>query len=124
MEKQVVLGNIPSKSNSYKIVFINNKPSLAKTEAVKEYERNFYIQCNKYRNANIQGYYELYADIFFPSERSDLDNAAKLLSDCLQSCKAIKNDNKCVKLYLRKFKDKLNPRVEFVIKEIKMDGSE
>lgn len=124
MEKQVILGNIPSKSNSYKIVFINGKPTLAKTAAVKEYERNFFIQCNKYRNANIQGYYELYADIFFPSERSDLDNSTKILSDCLQSCKAIKNDNKCVKLYLRKFKDKLNPRVEFIIKEIKLDGGE
>lgn len=124
MEKQVVLGNIPSKSNSYKIVFINNKPSLAKTQAVKEYEKNFYIQCNKYRDANIQSYFELYADVFFPSERSDLDNCAKVILDSLESCKAIKNDNKCVKLYLRKFKDKLNPRVEFVIKEIKMDGSE
>lgn len=123
MEKQVIYGNIPSKSNSYKIITINGHASLAKTKAVKDYEKSFYIQCNKYREANIQGYFELYADVFFPSERSDLDNCAKILLDSLAVCKAFKNDNKCVKLYLRKFKDAKNPRVEFVIKPVNLDVS-
>lgn len=124
MEKQVIYGNIPSKSNSYKIVTINDHASLAKTKAVKDYEKSFYIQCNKYREANIQGYFELYADVFFPSERNDLDGMLKVFMDCLQSCKAIKNDNKCVKLFLRKFKDAKNPRVEFVLKEINLENAD
>lgn len=120
--KQVIFGNIPSKSNSYEIHFINGKPSIGKGGKVKEYEQNFYIQC-KCRDLNITGYFELYADVFYPTERSDLDNATKILLDCLQSVKAIKNDNKCVKIFLRKFKDKENPRVEFIIKEVNLNGT-
>jgi Holliday junction resolvase RusA-like endonuclease len=45
----------------------------------------------------------------------DLDNALKCLLDCLQYAKAIKNDNKCVRIVAEKFIDKLNPRVEFKI---------
>ena len=118
MEKQVIFGNPPSKSNSYRIITINGHGSLAKTSALKKYEQDFYIQCNQYRDKNIEGYFEFYADIYYHSQRSDLDNVAKCLLDCLQKVKAIKNDNKCVKIVLRKFLDKKNPRVEFILKEI------
>jgi Holliday junction resolvase RusA-like endonuclease len=111
--KQTILGNCPSKSNCYKIIAINGRGSLAKAAALKEYENKFYIQCNHYRNANITGYFELYIDVFYQSERSDLDNSLKIVLDCLQQCKAIKNDNKCTKIVARKFLDKNNPRVEF-----------
>jgi len=118
MEKQVIFGNPPSKSNSYRIITINGHGSLAKTSALKKYEQDFYIQCNQYRDKNIEGYFEFYADIYYHSQRSDLDNVAKCLLDCLQKVKAIKNDNKCVKIVLRKFLDKKNPRVEFILKGI------
>jgi len=42
----------------------------------------------------------------------------KIVLDCLQRVKAIKNDNKTVGLFIRKFLDKLNPRIEFEIKEV------
>lgn len=115
---QTIHGKCPSKSNCYKIVTINGHASLSKTKALREYEDKFYIQCNHYRNANITGYVEFYIDVFYPSERSDLDNSLKVVLDCLQKCGAIKNDNKVVKIIARKFLDKNNPRIEFEIKPI------
>lgn len=116
--KQVILGNVPSKSNCYKIIALKGKGgklhgSLAKTEALKRYENNFFIQCNQYRNKTITGYFEFYVDVFYPSQRSDLDNSLKITLDCLQNIKAIKNDNKCVKIVANKYLDKKNPRIEF-----------
>lgn len=118
MEKQVIYGTCPSKSNAYKIITINGHSSLGKTAALKKYEKDFYIQCNKYRDANIDGYFEFYMDVYYPNQRSDLDNSLKVCLDCLQQVKAIKNDNKCVKIVVRKFLDKSSPRVEFVIKAV------
>ena len=115
---QTILGNVPSKSNSYKIININGYASLAKTKALKEYEDKFYIQCDKYRNADISGYFELYLKVYYPSERSDLDNSLKIILDCLQKVKAIRNDNKCVKIVAEKFLDKERPRIEFFINKI------
>lgn len=121
--KQVILGNVPSKSNCYKIITLKRKDgklagSLAKTEALRLYESNFFIQCNQYRNKIINGYFEFYIDVFYPSQRSDLDNSLKIILDCLQNIKAIKNDNKCVKIVANKYLDKQNPRIEFELKPI------
>lgn len=115
---QTILGNPPSKSNCYKIITLGGHGSLAKTPALKKYENDFYIQCNQYRNKNIEGYFEFHIDVFYPSQRSDLDNSLKCVLDCLQKVKAIKNDNKCIKIVAQKFLDKANPRVEFKIVEI------
>jgi Holliday junction resolvase RusA-like endonuclease len=120
MEKQTIYGTCPSKSNSYKIIKIGNISSLGKTPALKKYEKDFYIQCNKYRDVNIEGYFEFYMDVYYPNQRSDLDNSAKCILDCLQKINAIKNDNKCVKMVLRKFLDKDKPRIEFVLKAIEI----
>jgi Holliday junction resolvase RusA-like endonuclease len=118
MQKQVILGSCPSKSNCYKIIKIGNIHSLGKTNNLKKYEKDFYIQCNVYRDANIEDYFELYMDVFYPNQRSDLDNSLKVVLDCLQKVKAIKNDNKCTKIMVRKFLDKDNPRVEFILKKV------
>lgn len=112
---QIITGNVPSKSNCYKIITIGGHASLSKTKALKAYEENFYIQCDKYRNVEIEGYFELYLKVFYPSQRSDLDNSLKVILDCLQRVKSIKNDNKCVKIVAEKFLDKTNPRIEFEI---------
>ena len=116
--KQIIQGTCPSKSNCYQIITIKGRGSLAKTNTLKAYEDKFYIQCNQYRNANISGYFELYVDVFYPNERADLDNSLKIILDCLQKAKAIKNDNKCVKIVAQKFLDKNNPRIEFELKKI------
>ena len=41
MEKQVIYGNIPSKSNSYKIVTINDHLHWQKQKAVKDLKNHF-----------------------------------------------------------------------------------
>lgn len=115
---QTIYGNPPSKSNCYKIITLNGHGSLAKTAALKKYEKDFYIQCNQYRNKDIKGYFELHIDVFYENQRSDLDNAMKVILDCLQHVKAIANDNKCVHINARKFLDKVNPRIEFSLKEV------
>jgi len=119
--EQIVYGAVPSKSNSYKIITIGGHASLAKTSAMKEFEKRFFLQCG-YRNRNIQGFFELYCDVYFQSNQPDLDNSLKGLLDCLQTCKAIKNDRNCVKIVARKLIDKMNPRIEFTLVEV--DGIE
>lgn len=122
--KQVILGNVPSKSNCYKIITFRSKDpekpshaSLGKTSALLKYEKDFFIQANQYRNLNIDEYFTFEIDVYYPSQRSDLDNSLKVVLDCLQKIGAIKNDNKCTQIIANKFLDKNNPRIEFIIKK-------
>ncbi|RNI26603.1 RusA family crossover junction endodeoxyribonuclease [Rufibacter latericius] len=112
--KQVIQGTCPSKSNCYRI----GTKGLFKTAALTRYENMFYIQCNHYRNRNITDYFELHVDVFYPNQRADLDNSLKIVLDCLQKVKAIKNDNKCVKIVAQKFLDAKEPRIEFQLIEV------
>lgn len=112
---QTVLGKTPSKSNCYRIITLGGHGSLAKTSALKAFESSFYMQCGNYRNLGLEGYFEFHCKVYYPTMSPDLDNALKCLLDCLQYAKAIKNDNKCVRIVAEKFIDKLNPRVEFKI---------
>ena len=114
----VILGSVPSKSNQYKIITIAGHSSLGKTPTMKKFEKSFYLQCGAYRNKKIQGFFELYVDVYFQSNQPDLDNSLKGLLDCLQTCDAIKNDRNCVKIVANKFIDKNNPRIEFTIIEV------
>lgn len=115
--KQVIYGVVPSKSNSYRIVTVGGHGALAKTDKLKKYEEAFYLQCNKYRNAEI-GQFRFHLDVYYPSNRADLDNSLKVILDCLQRTKAIKNDRQCVTIHAEKFIDKENPRIEFVIEAV------
>ena len=110
--RQVVYGQPPSKSNAYRIVTIHGHGSLAKTSATKKYEEQFFMQCSL-SNAGIDKRFKLRIDVYFQSDRPDLDNSCKVVLDCLQTCKAIKNDRLCSEIHARKFIDKLNPRIEF-----------
>jgi Holliday junction resolvase RusA-like endonuclease len=112
---QVIKGLIPSKSNCYRF---NPGGNMYKSKGLISYENTFYLQCNRYRNKNIEGFFEIYLEVYYPSMRSDLDGALKIFLDCLQKCKAIKNDNRCTKIVASKFVDKADPRIEFVIKEV------
>lgn len=119
MIEGVILGNTPSKSNSYRIrVGGKGKKAFAsmyKTAALKKYEDSFFMQVGKFRGEMISDYFDFEIDVYYPSNRSDLDNSLKVVLDCLQKCKVIKNDNKCVKIIARKFIDKANPRIEYKI---------
>jgi len=112
---EVIKGNIPSKSNSYRIIKLGKHASLTKTKKLKDYENSFYLQCKEYKNKNIEGEFRFECDVYYDSKRPDLDGSFKAVLDCLQKVKAFKNDNKCVEIFARKFKDKENPRIEFKI---------
>ncbi len=115
---QTVIGQAPSKSNTYRVIKIAGHASLGKTPATKAYENSFYMQVGPYRNMMIEGYFELHIRVYFASMSHDLDNSLKVVLDCLQNTRTIKNDNRCVKIVADKFLDKLNPRIEFRIIEV------
>lgn len=115
--KQTIHGKIPSKSNCYKIITTCGHGSIAKTKALKEYEKSFYIQCSL-REKTIEGYFRLTVDVYYENMRPDLDNSFKILLDMLQACRVIKNDRQCTEIHARKLVDKSDPRVEFEIDEI------
>ena len=115
--KVTIYGDVVSKSNQYRIITINGHASLKKSDAVKEFEKKFYLQ-NPLRNANITGFFEIYLDAYFSSNRKDLDGAFKLVLDTLQSSGTIKNDRNCVKIVANKYIDKQNPRIEFTLVEV------
>lgn len=119
--KVTIYGDVVSKANQYQIITINGHASLKKSNAVKAFEQKFYLQ-NPLRNVNISGFFELYLDVYFSSNRKDLDGAFKLVLDVLQSSDTIKNDRNCVKIVANKFIDKNNPRLEFTLVEV--DGIE
>ena len=76
------------------------------------------MQVGKYRNLMIEGYFELHVRVYFATMSHDLDNSLKIILDCLQYTKTIRNDNRCVKIIAEKFIDKMNPHIEFKIVEI------
>lgn len=115
---QIIHGKVPSKSNCYKVVTLMGHGSIAKQEALKLYEKSFYLQCNLYRGKMIKGLFELHIRVFYENQHPDLDNCLKTVLDCLQGCNAIKNDRNCVKIVAEKFIDKKDPRIEFEIKPV------
>lgn len=115
--KQTIYGQPPSKSNSYRIISIHGHGSLAKTKAIKAYEEQFYMQCSL-RGTMVASRFKMVIDVYFASDRPDLDNALKVTLDCLQGCKAIKNDRLCAEIHARKLIDKANPRIEFTIETL------
>lgn len=118
---QTIMGNVPSKSNSYRIVTFKSKDGkqsyshLAKTKDLAKYERDFKLQCIGYRNAGIDQAFCFEIKVYFRRAQSDLDGCFKSVLDCLQEVGAIKNDNKCVRIQAEKYIDPSNPRIEFRI---------
>ena len=115
---QIIIGECPSKSNSYKIIRCAGHGKLCKTPKLTDYEKTFYLQCNHYRKAMIKGLFELHINVYFTSNSHDLDNCLKIILDCLQKIEAIKNDNNCVRIDAAKYIDKLNPRIEFSLIQV------
>lgn len=112
-----IYGACPSKSNCYRIVRIEGHSSLGKTDALKRYEQSFFMQ-NPLRKKKISNRFKFSVDVFYASDRPDLDNALKILLDCLQACETIANDRLCAEIHARKLIDKKNPRVVFSIEEL------
>jgi Holliday junction resolvase RusA-like endonuclease len=112
-----IIGQVPSKSNGYKIG--NNR--LYKSKELKYYEHFFLLKMLEFRHLFIEPIKEKFSieiHVYFQSNRSDLDNAAKIILDCLQTSGVIENDRLCHRLLMYKFIDKDNPRIDFEIKAI------
>lgn len=109
-----IKGQVPSKSNGYRIA--NNR--LFKSIELKSYEASFEWQIKKNVKECIDVPFQIWIEVYFQSNRSDLDNSAKVILDCLQTSGVIKNDRLCQVLVMRKHIDKDNPRIEFEIKEL------
>ena len=110
----IILGQVPSKSNGYKIG--NNR--LYKSKELKEYENRFswlYALAQGKPSEPIKDKFSIKILVYFQSNRSDLDNSAKIILDCLQTCGVIENDRLCHELHMVKYIDKENPRIEFEI---------
>lgn len=116
MMQGVVHGKVPSKSNCYRVVKWGNKAGLAKGKELKNYEKSFALQYQPTKT--IEGDFELDVAVFYPSRLADLDNSLKVVLDCLQSAKAIKNDRYCQRINATRHIDKENPRVEFTLIEL------
>jgi Holliday junction resolvase RusA-like endonuclease len=108
----IIKGQVPSKSNGYRI----GHNRLYKSLSLKEYEVSFEWQIRKHKGQVIAEPFEIWIDVYFQSNRSDLDNSAKVILDCLQTTGMIENDRLCSVLVMRKHIDKLDPRIEFEIK--------
>lgn len=117
--KMTIIGQVPAKANSFRIIKKGAHYSIDKTQTMKDYENSFYLQC-PHRDKDIKGFFKIDIDVFFRSLSSDIDNAAKGILDCLQQSRVIHNDNKCLELHMRKFKDANNPRAEITITEIEL----
>lgn len=109
--KKVIFGTVPSKSNSYAIAH----KRIYKTKPLKDYERSFSLQIGELANKALDCFFDFEVDVYYPSMRADLDNSLKIILDCLQQTNTIANDNKCLSVLARRFKDKENPRIEFKI---------
>jgi Holliday junction resolvase RusA-like endonuclease len=114
---QTILGQVPSKSNCYRVITLHGHGALGKTKALQDYEETFFLQCSL-RGAMISKRFSLTVDVYYKSDLPDLDNALKTILDCLQTCKVIKNDRLCAEIKARKLIDKTNPRIEFTISEL------
>jgi len=114
-QKFIITGNTPSKSNCYKVIRLGNRCGLGKQKKLYDYEKSFLDQMLQYNYEIIEGNFKFIIDVFYDSRRPDLDNSLKVVLDCLQKAKAIKNDNKCLEINAYKHLDKLNPRIEFSI---------
>jgi Holliday junction resolvase RusA-like endonuclease len=118
-------GKAPSKSNAYKIITIKkgkfNHASLAKTKALKEYEKKFFSHFPpQYRNLQLDHFFTIKGYVYYPSNRADLDNSLKIILDCLQKVTGtIKNDNKCMEIHFFRAVDKEYPRIEIELEILK-----
>ena len=111
--EQIITGAIPSKSNSYRT---SKTGGFYTNDKVKNYSKDFWVQCDVYRNKGINVPFSISVDVYFKTAKSDLDGCFKILLDCLQFCGAIMNDNLCYEISARKHIDSLNPRIVFNIK--------
>ena len=113
---ETILGQVVSKANNYQAVPDGKGGrKIIKSDKMRNYERSFARQCRLYRD--ISKPFILHAVVYESTWAFDLDNALKGTLDCLQSARAITNDNLCIAINARKTIDGQNPRLMYAIEE-------
>ena len=116
---ETILGQVVSKANNYlSVPASNGERRIIKSERMRAYENSFALQCQLYRDKNIDRPFKLHIIVFESTWSYDLDNALKGVLDNLQYCHAITNDNLCVAINARKAIDRQNPRIVYAIEEL------
>ena len=118
MKKETIYGEVIAKANHYLAVPDSaGGKRIIKDDAIRSYETSFVRQCVIYKDKFINAPFGLVIDVYYSSNRFDLDNSLKTILDCLQMCRAISNDNLCMKIEATKHIDRNTPRVVFGIIE-------
>lgn len=126
-----IYGKVPSKSNCYRIITIPGPfkngvrqpghSSLAKKDELKKYERNFERQLTGLHRKLLQCKITARMTVYYENARPDLDNAFKVIFDCLQKGGVIANDRLINRIIATRGVDKSNPRVEIELTEFVAD---
>jgi Holliday junction resolvase RusA-like endonuclease len=113
----VIHGNIPSKANTYKMA----QGFFYKDKKVVQYEKDFAKQVtsmakNKF---GIKDCLSVELICYLKNKNHDLDNASKIILDCLQKNEVIPNDRQVYKLTMIKIISKTE-RVNISISQLLM----
>jgi len=116
--KLTILGQLPRKSNSRRIVPVKgtNRHRSIKSQQALDYEDDFNKQLVARQRQNLEGDLEITGTIYYQSKRSDLSE--ELLFDCLERADVISNDRMVVHKNIWKKIDRKNPRVEIEINQL------
>lgn len=107
-------GECVSKANSRRLVSVKGKPRFIKSSKALTFVKDIQAQAKKITPL-LEKDLEAHIKIYYSSRRPDLD--ASLVLDALEGI-WYKNDRQFKRLFLEKFMDKNNPRVEVFVREI------
>jgi Holliday junction resolvase RusA-like endonuclease len=113
-----IQGQMPRKSNSRRIVRINNRPKNIKSADAINWMTSAVLQIQvALREYAVDAPYTLpvalYADIYYRSGRSDL--SSELLMDSLERAGLIKNDRQIKHQSISGYVDRHEPRVDWAL---------
>jgi len=93
---------------------------VRKTDECKDWETDTQITCRTLGIRMIPGNVRIRMtiDLYYGSHERDIDSSLKATLDCLQGV-VYENDRQIVELLIRKYQDKLAPRLEIDIFESK-----
>lgn len=116
--KVVILGDLRSSKNSKQIVKIKGRPSLIKSKAARDNEKEIMRQLQTMRNKQAWGKPEQFPIyVHFAMARSthrifDYVNISQLVLDCMTKCEYFPDDSMkyVIPVFHHYYKDKENPR--------------
>ena len=114
---------ITKKNHQQMVVAGNGRKFLIQSKAYRQYEKDCLIQllC-LYKGKTIEGQLSMKCLYYMPTKaKPDLLNLLQATSDILEKAKVIENDKNIYSFNDSKIMgvDKLNPRVEILLKEVK-----